>query len=288
MCHFFPVHHFGMACLAGSKVNIQQYVCSILLWFSTRSEVLYCLHFSIHKCRLNLKSNGTGVTNNLFHFLSTDYVFLFKVILLGFNTLSHLLCHSSLHYWKDSSGIPSLEPSWWPPCLQNRSLLWSSSAWKKGKVTRNNIRWIGGLFFYSDIPISQELPGATKCFSDMPKSSVIIFLTLSFCSCPADFWSIEQSTNDHHATPAIHARCWLSLACWRHPSPRVIFYFLATLFERLVPSKDSFARHGINFIGLPKNCKFLWWDFPEPNRTKNFRYIRSFVLIAEQPEKETM
>ena len=23
MCHFFPVHHFGMACLAGSKVNIQ-------------------------------------------------------------------------------------------------------------------------------------------------------------------------------------------------------------------------------------------------------------------------
>ena len=24
MCHFLPVHHFGMACLAGSKVNIQQ------------------------------------------------------------------------------------------------------------------------------------------------------------------------------------------------------------------------------------------------------------------------
>ena len=23
MCHFLPVHHFGMACLAGSKVNIQ-------------------------------------------------------------------------------------------------------------------------------------------------------------------------------------------------------------------------------------------------------------------------
>ena len=25
MCHFLPVHHFGMACLTGSKVNIQQY-----------------------------------------------------------------------------------------------------------------------------------------------------------------------------------------------------------------------------------------------------------------------
>ena len=26
MCHFLPVHHFGMACLAGSKVNIQPLV----------------------------------------------------------------------------------------------------------------------------------------------------------------------------------------------------------------------------------------------------------------------
>ena len=28
MCHFLPVHHFRMACLAGSKVNIQQIVYS--------------------------------------------------------------------------------------------------------------------------------------------------------------------------------------------------------------------------------------------------------------------
>ena len=28
MCHFLPVHHFGMECLAGSKVNIQHYVFS--------------------------------------------------------------------------------------------------------------------------------------------------------------------------------------------------------------------------------------------------------------------
>ena len=25
MCHFLPVHHFGMACLAGSKVNMQHW-----------------------------------------------------------------------------------------------------------------------------------------------------------------------------------------------------------------------------------------------------------------------
>ena len=28
MCHFLPVHHLRMACLAGSKVNIQQYYIS--------------------------------------------------------------------------------------------------------------------------------------------------------------------------------------------------------------------------------------------------------------------
>ena len=26
ICHFLPVHHFGMACLAGSKVNIRHIV----------------------------------------------------------------------------------------------------------------------------------------------------------------------------------------------------------------------------------------------------------------------
>ena len=33
MCHFLPVHHFGMACLAGSKVNIQQIlICRRSTW----------------------------------------------------------------------------------------------------------------------------------------------------------------------------------------------------------------------------------------------------------------
>ena len=30
MCHFLPVHHFGMACLPGPKVEIQQYSCGPL------------------------------------------------------------------------------------------------------------------------------------------------------------------------------------------------------------------------------------------------------------------
>ena len=38
MCHFLPVHRFGMACLAGSKVNIQQFVCI------SKSQGILCSH----------------------------------------------------------------------------------------------------------------------------------------------------------------------------------------------------------------------------------------------------
>ena len=37
-CHFFPVHHFGMACLAGSKVNIQHMALA-----KTTQESLYLI-----------------------------------------------------------------------------------------------------------------------------------------------------------------------------------------------------------------------------------------------------
>ena len=33
MCHFLPVHYFGMACLAGSKVNIQLTLCRRVLLY---------------------------------------------------------------------------------------------------------------------------------------------------------------------------------------------------------------------------------------------------------------
>ena len=41
MCHFLPVHHFGMACLAGSKVNIQQMYNCVLLHQGTIFELEY-------------------------------------------------------------------------------------------------------------------------------------------------------------------------------------------------------------------------------------------------------
>ena len=38
MCHFLPVHHFGMACLAGSKVNIQHRSLSLHNRYSPMEE----------------------------------------------------------------------------------------------------------------------------------------------------------------------------------------------------------------------------------------------------------
>ena len=42
MCHFLPVHHFRMACLDGSKVNIQR----LCQWF--------CMHWCVCLCMSNL------------------------------------------------------------------------------------------------------------------------------------------------------------------------------------------------------------------------------------------
>ena len=52
-----------------------------------------------------LKSNGTGVTNSLFQFQTTNG-FPFKVIPSSLMHFSILLCHASMHCWKDSSGMP--------------------------------------------------------------------------------------------------------------------------------------------------------------------------------------
>ena len=44
MCHFLPVHHFGMACLAGSKVNIQH----VFLKKCVRSSLLLILLLHVY------------------------------------------------------------------------------------------------------------------------------------------------------------------------------------------------------------------------------------------------
>ena len=42
MCHFLPAHHFGMACLAGSKVNIQQFEIKLYFWSWLDKKSLLC------------------------------------------------------------------------------------------------------------------------------------------------------------------------------------------------------------------------------------------------------
>ena len=44
MCHFLPVRHFGMACLAGSKVNIQQSSLNYFSKFHMWDFLRVCLH----------------------------------------------------------------------------------------------------------------------------------------------------------------------------------------------------------------------------------------------------
>ena len=44
MCHFLPVHHFEMACLAGSKVNIQH---NALVWELVVEQFLTLQHTAL-------------------------------------------------------------------------------------------------------------------------------------------------------------------------------------------------------------------------------------------------
>ena len=74
---------------------------------------------------------------------------------------SILLCHASMHCWKDSSGM-----------LRRYSLLDSLHVfktgplddplelWEKKKVTQNKFRWIGTLFQQGNVLLGQELPDA--------------------------------------------------------------------------------------------------------------------------------
>ena len=83
----------------------------------------------------------------------------------------------------------------------------------------------------------------------------------------------------------------LSPACWRPPTPGVIFHLLAPLSHLLCHSKTRVRNMALS----PCTC----WSISSacdrvlPNCTSNFRFINclvsivhSSVLIAERPEKE--
>ena len=69
-------------------------------------------------------------------------------------------------------------------------------------------------------------------------------------------WLFEQLTNDHHTPPALPSQGWTP------PAHGVIFHFLTTLFEHLVPLKNTRAWHGVIVIHLLKYFKCLRQSFP--------------------------
>ena len=63
MCHFLPAHHFGMACLAGSKVKIQHY---FQIWNKKEHKISRVI--SSHMDRMYIESSyksSTGLRNRL-------------------------------------------------------------------------------------------------------------------------------------------------------------------------------------------------------------------------------
>ena len=150
---------------------------------------------------------------------------------------------------------------------------------EKKKVTWNKFRWIGWLL--------QKVLDAhyiqPHYFFDMLKSWWYSYRHSSF-SCPADFWSLEQSTNDCHTPPALPTQHWLQSCLlkasysWNDLSPSC-----NTLWTSCATQKHV---HNMVFISihLLKYFKCLWWSFPQLDN--NFWFIYSSVLIVEWFEKE--
>ena len=117
----------------------------------------------------------------------------------------------------------------------------------------------------------------SRYFSDMPKSSVIIFQTLSLLMSyrlaiirTVNWWSPY--------TTCLACSTLTCPACWRTPASKV-FNFLRSSLNLIYHSKTR-VRDMKLFEGFV--AEFF------PNRTKNFRFICSLVLIAERPEKADM
>ena len=105
--------------------------------------------------------------------------FLFKIIspnlnLMYFLSFSDMLLCTVGRTFLGYPQTPSLQLSWWLPCLQNGSPWWSPWAWGKGKVTWSKIRWIGV------VPVlrSSSQAGTTICTPS----------PMSFQTCPNLQW----------------------------------------------------------------------------------------------------
>ena len=152
-------------------------------------------------------------------------------------------CYSSMHCWENYFVMPlrsfvmsllmSSTPSKW--ILPNDPL-----ELKKKKTTRCKISWIGRLFQYGNVPLSQELPDAQYTqyhyFSDIAKSLVIIFQTLPF-------FYVQVICNHSNGQPTIATNFTCStlisvLLVGGSLSSGVILYLLMTPFELIILVKN--------------------------------------------------
>ena len=124
----------------------------------------------------------------------------------------------------------------------------------------------------------------SRYFSDMPKSSVMNFQTLTFFLCPADLRSFERSTNNHHTLHVLPAWCWphsCLLKAFRSRNPILLLHI--SLWTSCIIQKHIRVLSPYLCV-----CNGVF-----SNWIKNFRLICcsmfivcSLVLIAEQPVKE--
>ena len=78
---------------------------------------------------------------------------------------SILLCHASMHCWKDSSGMPlssviTCSPLEGLHTFKTGPLDDPHELGEKKRVTRSKIRWTGRLLQYGNVLLGQELPDA--------------------------------------------------------------------------------------------------------------------------------
>ena len=149
---------------------------------------------------------------------------------------------------------------------------------EKKNVTQSNIRWIGRLFQYGNVPLCQELLDAQHTqsyyFSDLSKSSEIIFQTVLFhvqLSC--DHLNSQLKIATHHLSYPLDIDLCPNLSS----------------FTLTRPSLDLLC-HSQRPVYMGLSLSTYWnissvCDGVFPNRDKNFRFIRFPVPITERLQK---
>ena len=143
---------------------------------------------------------------------------------------------------------------------------WYSWGWGKEKndTEQDHVNRVVVSIWYFSQPATQH--NQSCYFSDMPKSSVIIFqiLFLFMFNRLAIIQQVSQMIATYQLPYSLDND--FSPAGWRPPASRVIFHLLAPLFEPVVLLKNMCVQHAVIIIHLLKHFKCLWGSFPQWNQ----------------------